>query len=1845
MNSKKILAYFLSVLMIISMLPTASFAAEVETGTDFTAVEEHEHDFETNEPALSEDGTTLIYTCAVEGCEETYEEPYVPSTQNLTSEDSTEEGALSSGDDGAEGNTADENDINEDEPQEDQTAYVAQVGENKYGTLEGAIEAAGSQTTIELLQNITESITIPAGMNIILNLNGFTLTNTSGNQTIHNKGTLSISGGQGSGITNVTNNKQAIYNTGTLSFEENCQVTISRAEGTNGYVIYNAYGASMTIEAPITITSASTNSSCVCNWGNLTLGGASPSENGPTIDGAYIAVKNDETGILNVTGGTQITGYDQAIQNWNEADISGGTMYGAVATWAYSDSNGNYAGHTTISGGTIHGGNSGSVLACWYTGTYEAKEVPTVSITGGTINGDVCKLSTADGASATTKKEDSTNEKGSIVVTGGTFSSDVSTYCGENYVSVKNLDGTYGITSSSSVASSTDSEGKVTYYESLSDAVQADGTVVLLKDIYLEEIVTIPVNTTVILDLNGKEITVSQTNGRSLYAIDNKGTLTLKDSSEGASGSITARGIENFGTMYMQSGKIASCDSNGGGAAVWNEGTFTMTGGVLTFTGKKSGNNAGSPFINASSAAEATITGGQLESPYTALFANAGTVVLENITLSTKTDYWMAAKSTGGTLTMKNVTINAEKGGCLENAGGTVILEECTFNQSNVGNPAYNSSAVAVSNGGTITVKSGTYQSSSFGAYVYNSGGTINIESGSFKAPTVLKADNSTSDASSVINVSGGDFKGEYSIGDASVLSISGGTFDDKIPEEYCAGGFIPTESTDENGKTVYGVKKGSYVAEISNSDENTIRYETLESAIDAIKNGETITLLSDVTLADNTPLKIVDKGSKESPVTLDLNGHTISGSNSNTSYTDSTGTPGSILWVAGSYMKLLDSSEEEKGGIKNTFDGSKITVTLLVKSTDTNGGALTIDNGVKIINANTANLTSRAIYFYKNVNTDGLTLTIDNAEICSHGLALYTSKTVDSGTITINGGKFTSTGKANTDTLFLGTLTPVINGGTFSNWKDTDWSKVAKNHSMWIETKDQTETFTVTVKESNVTPEDYVAYMEPTEVYRGAYLISGDLYDLHNIQTPAGRTIQVKKSASYTFPEGKYFGNSASNEPGSYLLTLNLGENVTLSGGMSLYSADIVVQGNGKLAEDFQWNPAEKYIMTVSGTDNQYSCRLSTEKAAASLTKSDGTMIYYTTVGGALVAAKTNTGSKVTMFEDYSDYSYQSLSISNNVVADYTLDLNGHTYTYTGAYEVFRLNKGAKLTVTDSSVEGTGAIVVTRANAAIATTGTGGTIIIEKNAKVQGTILLDAPNSVLEVAGTVDVTGLKTMAISGNGTIGKGNTTINIKDGAKIIADSTGLGIYHPQSGTMTITGDVEISGGTGIEMRAGTLNIMPDEEGNEPKITATGEFRAEANGSGTTTGGVGIAIAQHTTKLPIDVNVEGGNISGKYGLYEHNPQGNDAEAIAKVKITIADGAFTGEEEAISSQDCTGFVSGGKYSSAVKADYCANGYVPTTEPDENNQYTVINGPKMYGRTLTLDGTIGVNFYVDMSNVADETDRANYSMEFTVNGRSSKVSYDADACRTFDDKVYYRFTCPVAAKQMTDTITAQLVKGDAPISKEYTYSVKAYYENAAEKSGDESLVSLLKAMLNYGGYAQKNFGYREDDLANDGLYEDTEDPVAGTIENNLSEYALKKEGEEPDGINLAATLFLESDTVIRFYLSLEDGKKIEDYSFTIDGKSCSAVPNNGSTVFPDAEYYIEAPGVAAQNLGTAYTLTVNDSYSVSYSALTYAYNTLENTGSTEITEDLKNVVKALYFYNAEAKKYNKWLTN
>lgn len=174
----------------------------------------------------------------------------------------------------------------------------------------------------------------------------------------------------------------------------------------------------------------------------------------------------------------------------------------------------------------------------------------------------------------------------------------------------------------------------------------------------------------------------------------------------------------------------------------------------------------------------------------------------------------------------------------------------------------------------------------------------------------------------------------------------------------------------------------------------------------------------------------------------------------------------------------------------------------------------------------------------------------------------------------------------------------------------------------------------------------------------------------------------------------------------------------------------------------------------------------------------------------------------------------------------------------------------------------------------------------IESDAIVKGAngiILREYPNTKYGYDATVDVYGTLNGNIWVMGNIEQGDSVINVFKGAKI-----NDGIHLNGFATVNVFDGAEIKGSeTAIEVRAGNLDIMG---GSFVSKSTANPVVANSNGNGSSIDGAALGIAQHTTKLPIRVNIHGGEFTGIAGLYEANPEKN---TNLDIEINLIGGKF----------------------------------------------------------------------------------------------------------------------------------------------------------------------------------------------------------------------------------------------------------------------------------------------------------------------------------------------------------------
>ena len=295
----------------------------------------------------------------------------------------------------------------------------------------------------------------------------------------------------------------------------------------------------------------------------------------------------------------------------------------------------------------------------------------------------------------------------------------------------------------------------------------------------------------------------------------------------------------------------------------------------------------------------------------------------------------------------------------------------------------------------------------------------------------------------------------------------------------------------------------------------------------------------------------------------------------------------------------------------------------------------------------------------------------------------------------------------------------------------------------------------------------------------------------------------------------------------------------------------------------------------------------------------------------------KAPAGSTVVLLKDCSE-SGRAPEVTKNV----TLDLNGKNLTFS----YITASKGGNLTIKDSGTGGTyngtganysvyvkrGGIfnlesgtltnsstnpktqnVVVRVEGGTAATPVASTANI-KGGKIEtkGTpVVVFDPGATVNVSGG-ELVGSGLACIAGNGTKGQGGTTINVSGGTLTAAAadeaSAACGIYHPNEGTLNITGGtINVTDGVGVLMRGGEMTMTGGE------INATGDDATRTGSVGDTNQKIGVCgvifdrdanyPAVATTSIKIDDDAK---VSGAKAAVELINDNNVADAKSAFKL-----------------------------------------------------------------------------------------------------------------------------------------------------------------------------------------------------------------------------------------------------------------------------------------------------------------------------------------------------------------------
>lgn len=292
-------------------------------------------------------------------------------------------------------------------------------------------------------------------------------------------------------------------------------------------------------------------------------------------------------------------------------------------------------------------------------------------------------------------------------------------------------------------------------------------------------------------------------------------------------------------------------------------------------------------------------------------------------------------------------------------------------------------------------------------------------------------------------------------------------------------------------------------------------------------------------------------------------------------------------------------------------------------------------------------------------------------------------------------------------------------------------------------------------------------------------------------------------------------------------------------------------------------------------------------------------------------------------------------------------------------------------------------------------------------------------------------------------------------------------------------------------------------------------------------------------------------------------------------------------------------------------------------------------GAKLVGYTISLNGNIGVNFYMELS---DEivNDNGAYMLFTLPNGSTKQVSVANATQNTtlVQGKTYYVFSCEVASYEMTRSIKAQMFDGSGNTGTAYSYTVRDYaeyiIENATNYSSND--VDFAKAMLNYGACAQNYFEVATDELANKNLAEEDQAVETLTAE-SLTPYRVSATSNEL-GTFAGFSLVLKSETTLKAYFKPADEMDVNRLTFTVNEQVITPVQSG-------AYYVLSLENIKAWDLDTSYIFKVSDGSTeleFACSALSYGYSVL-NKGNSVYPDSLIQLISALRVYQQKSEVY------
>ena len=1425
-------------------------------------------------------------------------------------------------------------------------AYVAEVGSNKYETLQAAIDAAAQNATVTLLADTRENVTIET-YGLTLDLSGHTLNGG----TVAGKPALTVKN-------RVTVKDSSAAQTGTIMREDTAE---NSGDGSHYVIDIQGQNTFLKFEGG-TVKNNSGNKKgngaslvrvgddSVKAWPQLTITG------GTFTQDNFIVIKVDR-GTFYLTGGTLNSQNDYAVENWKSATIKGGTVNGAVAAWTYS---GGANSDLTISGGTVNG----DVLSVNY-GSAEGK-VAKVSITGGTVNGALDTRSYDPSTNELTSIDDAT--KATIKVTGGTFKEDPSKYVVENSGVTPNGDGTFGVAKAYLAT-----VGDTSYYtmdEAFKAQTASGEPIVLLRDYTTGSAFSSgSIDRTV--DLAGHTWTCTGTDANSAAF-----EINYSDAS-----------------LTVKNGKVVSSQLVGlipsamGGTIKYDNSSLVFDGVVMTTTARSgietNGNNTNDTV---------TLRNSTLNVPngFGIYFPSSGTLTIDNSVINAKT---MGVQVCSGSLNISGagtaITVSGDgidktiNDGAIEDGAAISIVNRIgykglsnievkggtfTAKDGNAAVKAYNWKDLTPSDftqNDKVSVSGGTFSSAvdeSLCADGYiptkNTDGTFGVKVGKYVAEigsqgyeSLTEAVAAAEDGQTVTLLA--DAAEDVVISKSITLDLGGKTLTNTNAGKATisvTGGTV----TVKNGNVMGGT--GYYNIEVTKEGSNANLTLTDVTATAGNTGSSMIDNYGTLTITSGTYTGGLDTVKNEPSAKLNITGGTFTLTKGNSDgFTGVVFNYGELTISGGEFVQSDKNAPYGQAQVIHTDkSGSAAPSTVITggtfKNLCTRSPAWTVREmnaaaGATKVSGGTFNKNILEAYcaagFIPTKNADGTYGVKEGHYVAAVGSKKYETL-ADAIRLATKGKTITLLAdvEQNTQLAINKSITLDLNGKTIRNtvdiWGDkanailsiTNGAKVTITGNGTIDAKEN-DCYTINVVKGDLTIENGTFYgnVSVVQVEEGTLSVKGGTFDLHQ----------------------KWEGSS------KYLF--NCIDSEFTSG-----NAKVAISGGTFVGFDPNVSPEQKVdgktpsfaAPGVGITKNENGSFTAAAGMTAQILDKDGNSVKaYNTLADAVAAAQD--GQTVRLLADVAE---SSIEVNANI----TIDLN--KMTVTGSFVTYgevTIQNGTidvpdgktnyaygKLTLADVDITGKAA------SSSLLSVNYNGSVTIDKDS----TIVADSEKGhspavfikgqddsgktyapELNIYGTVQ--SAKTPAIQGNGT-DRGVSHVNVFEGA--VVKSEKLAIYLPQPCEVNITGGL-VEGYCGIGIKSGTLNISGGTVRGVANDNVIGDEYSQTNGI--SYDGSAIMIDSYIGYAgQVQINISGNAVvESKYSTAIREI-GNDKSQTNLVGLDITGGTVLGakDTDAVLVRDVTAKdvnISGGEFSSIVKKEYCAPGFTPVTTANSEGRYGV----------------------------------------------------------------------------------------------------------------------------------------------------------------------------------------------------------------------------------------------------------------------------------------------------------------